>query len=193
MAWVAFDRAARAPSTDQRLRDRWKKIAAQIHADICTQGVDGVRGCFVQAYGSTRMDASLLLLPVVGFLPPADKRIRTTLRQIEKHLLVDGLLQRYETASGVDGLPPGPPQPSRWAHDGRPLQEITMDEEVFNISIRKFLKMVGVSSQREIEQAVARALQDGSISGGESFPATMTLEMPALKLRVEFDGEVKLQ
>jgi hypothetical protein len=68
-----------------------------------------------------------------------------------------------------------------------------MDEEVFNLSLRKFLKMVGVSSQREIEQAVARAIQDRAIAGTETFPATMTLEIPGLKLRVTFDGNVKLQ
>jgi hypothetical protein len=68
-----------------------------------------------------------------------------------------------------------------------------MDEEVFNISLRKFLKMVGVSSQREIEQAVARAVQEGSIAGTESFPATMTLEVAGVKLRAVFDGEIRLQ
>jgi hypothetical protein len=68
-----------------------------------------------------------------------------------------------------------------------------MDEEVFNISLRKFLKMVGVSSQREIEHAVEKAIQDGAVGGTESFPANMTLEIPALKLRVTFDGEIKLQ
>jgi hypothetical protein len=68
-----------------------------------------------------------------------------------------------------------------------------MDDEVFNLSLRKFLKTVGVSSQREIEQAVAKALQDGAVAGTETFPATMTLEIAGLKLRVTFDGEVKLQ
>jgi hypothetical protein len=68
-----------------------------------------------------------------------------------------------------------------------------MDEEAFNISIRKFLKMVGVSSQREIEQAVARAVADGTIKGTESFPAKMTLEIAGLKLNVPFDGEIRLQ
>jgi hypothetical protein len=68
-----------------------------------------------------------------------------------------------------------------------------VNEEVFNLSIRKFLKVVGVSSQRDIEQAVAKALQDGSIAGNETFPATMTLEVAGLKLRVQFDGEVKLE
>lgn len=68
-----------------------------------------------------------------------------------------------------------------------------MDDEVFNLSLRKFLKMVGVSSQRDIEQAVAKALQDGAISGSEAFPATMTLDIPGLKLRVDFQGEIRLQ
>ena len=68
-----------------------------------------------------------------------------------------------------------------------------MDEETFNISIRKFLKMVGVSSQREIEQAVAKAVADGSIAGTEAFPAHVTLEVAGLKLKVQFDGEIRLQ
>ena len=68
-----------------------------------------------------------------------------------------------------------------------------MDDEEFNLSLRKFLKMVGVSSQREIEQAVARALQERSIAGSETFPARMTLEIPGVKLLVHFDGEIRLQ
>lgn len=67
-----------------------------------------------------------------------------------------------------------------------------MNEETFNLSIRKFLKMVGVNSQREIEQAVAKATADRSISGTESFPARMTLEIAGLKLKVSFDGEINL-
>ena len=68
-----------------------------------------------------------------------------------------------------------------------------MDDEVFNLSLRKFLKTVGVSSQREIEQAVAKALQDQAITGSETLPATMTLEIPQLTLRITFHGELKLQ
>ena len=68
-----------------------------------------------------------------------------------------------------------------------------MNEEELNISIRKFLKMVGVSSQREIEHAVARALQEAAISGTESFPVRMTLEIAGLRLRAEFDGEIRLE
>jgi len=68
-----------------------------------------------------------------------------------------------------------------------------MNEEAFNISIRKFLKMVGVNSQRAIEQAVDKAIADGNISGTESFPATVTLEVTGLQMSVKFDGEIKLQ
>jgi hypothetical protein len=68
-----------------------------------------------------------------------------------------------------------------------------MNEETFNLSIRKFLKMVGVNSQREIERAVAKAIVDGHIAGTESFPALVTLEVAGLKLKVEFDGEIRLQ
>jgi hypothetical protein len=74
-----------------------------------------------------------------------------------------------------------------------PTHGVAMNEEEFNLSLRKFLKMVGVSSQREIEQAVAKAIESGSIAGSENFPAHMTLEIPGLKLRVQFDGEIRLQ
>ena len=67
-----------------------------------------------------------------------------------------------------------------------------MDEDAFNISIRKFLKMVGVSSQREIEQAVAKAVAAGAIAGTETLPAKMTLQIAGLKLDVQFDGEIRL-
>jgi hypothetical protein len=68
-----------------------------------------------------------------------------------------------------------------------------VNEEVFNLSLRKFLKMVGLNSQREIEQAVARAIAAGAITGTESFPAKMTLEIAGLKLDAHFDGEIKLR
>ena len=68
-----------------------------------------------------------------------------------------------------------------------------MNEETLNLSIRKFLKTVGVNSQRDIEQAVAKAIADGAIAGTENFPAQMTLEIAGLKLRVQFDGEIQLQ
>ena len=71
--------------------------------------------------------------------------------------------------------------------------EVVMDQETFNLSIRKFLKTVGVGSQREIEQAVAKAIAAGTIAGGEALPATMTLQIAGLRLEVRFDGEIKLQ
>ena len=68
-----------------------------------------------------------------------------------------------------------------------------MDQETFNLSIRKFLKMVGISSQREIEQAVAKAIADGASKGTEAYPAEVTLVVAGLKLNVKFDGEIRLQ
>jgi len=68
-----------------------------------------------------------------------------------------------------------------------------MNEETFNLSVRKFLKVVGINSQREIERAVAKAVADGSIAGSETFPATLTLDIAGLKLNVKFDGEIKLE
>jgi Family of unknown function (DUF6494) len=68
-----------------------------------------------------------------------------------------------------------------------------MNDETFNISIRKFLKMVGVNSQREIEQAVARGIASGAVQGSETLPATMRLEIAGLKLDVRFDGQIQLE
>jgi hypothetical protein len=73
------------------------------------------------------------------------------------------------------------------------LKGATMNEETFNLSLRKFLKMVGVSSQRDIEQAVAKALAEGRIQGNESFPARMRLTVGAIALDVEFDGQIRLE
>jgi GH15 family glucan-1,4-alpha-glucosidase len=110
MAWVAFDRAAselEAQTYDESGR-RWREIADEIHAEVCERGFDRDLDSFVQAYGSKQLDASLLLIPIVGFLPPEDPRIRGTLRAIEDRLLIDGeFLLRYETEHAGDGLPAG--------------------------------------------------------------------------------------
>jgi GH15 family glucan-1,4-alpha-glucosidase len=109
MAWVAFDRAVRSAEQfglDGPL-DRWREICATIHADVCRRGFDRELDSFVQAYDSKELDASLLLLPIVGFLPPEDARVRGTLRAIERRLLVDGFVLRYDSAATDDGLPPG--------------------------------------------------------------------------------------
>jgi GH15 family glucan-1,4-alpha-glucosidase len=109
MAWVAFDRAIRSAEQfglDGPL-DRWREVATAIHADVCRRGFDRELGSFVQAYDSKQLDASLLLLPQVGFLPPDDPRMRGTLQAIEQRLMVDGFLMRYDSAATDDGLPPG--------------------------------------------------------------------------------------
>ena len=107
MAWVAFDRAIKSAEQFglQGPLDRWREVAAAIHADVCRRGFDAELDSFVQAYGSKQLDASLLLLPNVGFLPADDPRVRGTLRAIERRLLVDGFVLRYDTASSDDGLP----------------------------------------------------------------------------------------
>ncbi|HEY1615260.1 MAG TPA: glycoside hydrolase family 15 protein [Rhizomicrobium sp.] len=107
MAWVAFDRAAKASDAGKRDAAHWKKLADEIHKQVCREGVDPERNCFVQCYGSTRLDASLLLLPIVGFIPAHDPRMKNTIREIERRLILGGLVLRYETESAVDGLPPG--------------------------------------------------------------------------------------
>ena len=100
MAWVAFDRAANEFRAERLNEEagRWHAIADEIHAEVCARGFDPELNSFVQAYGSKRLDASLLLLPLVGFLPATDPRVQATLRAIEETLLFDGeFVLRYET------------------------------------------------------------------------------------------------
>jgi GH15 family glucan-1,4-alpha-glucosidase len=109
MAWVAFDRAVKSV-LELGLEgpvERWQKVRDEIHADICRQAFDAELGSFVQAYGSKVLDASLLQLPLVGFLPSNDPRIVGTVHAIEHRLVHDGLVLRYDTGLTDDGLPPG--------------------------------------------------------------------------------------
>ena len=109
MAWVAADRMAKlsdhAPHAPPP--EHWRALRDTIHADVCRRGFDASRNTFVQAYGSNHLDASLLMIPLVGFLPPSDPRVRGTLAAIERELVRDGFVSRYTTETGVDGLPPG--------------------------------------------------------------------------------------
>jgi GH15 family glucan-1,4-alpha-glucosidase len=110
MSWVAFDRAANedAAGVFDESGQRWREIADEIHAEICERGFDTDLNSFVQAYGSKRLDASLLLIPLVGFLPASDPRIQGTLRAVEDKLLIDGeFVLRYEGENTGDGLPEG--------------------------------------------------------------------------------------
>ena len=109
MAWVAFDRTVRDA---ERFKlevplERWRQVRDHIHTTICEHGFDKSRNTFTQSFGGSELDASLLLIPVVGFLPPDDPRVRGTVAAIERELVVDGFVLRYQTKSGVDGLPPG--------------------------------------------------------------------------------------
>jgi GH15 family glucan-1,4-alpha-glucosidase len=110
MAWVAFDRAIRTVETQglDGPADRWRELREQIHREVCAHGFDEELGSFVQTYGAKELDASLLLIPLVGFLPASDARVRGTVEAVERELLQDGLVLRYRThEAGVDGLPPG--------------------------------------------------------------------------------------
>lgn len=109
MAWVAFDRAVKDAERYGLAGplDRWRQIRDAIHAQVCESGFDAQRNTFVQSYGCPHLDASLLLIPQVGFLPPDDPRVRGTIAAIERELVVDGLVRRYATETDVDALPAG--------------------------------------------------------------------------------------
>ncbi|HEV7612601.1 MAG TPA: glycoside hydrolase family 15 protein [Steroidobacteraceae bacterium] len=109
MAWVAFDRAIRDAEQDglEGPIERWRRVRDTIHAQVCDKGFDAHRNSFVQSYDSTYLDASLLLIPQVGFLPADDPRVVGTIAAIERGLMVDGLVLRYSTATHVDALPSG--------------------------------------------------------------------------------------
>jgi GH15 family glucan-1,4-alpha-glucosidase len=109
MAWVAFDRAVRSAEEFGLAApvDHWRRVRTTIHEEVCARGFDPAQNSFVQSYGVTALDASLLLIPMVGFLPPSDPRVRGTVASIEHRLIRDGLVLRYDSGTAVDGLPPG--------------------------------------------------------------------------------------
>jgi GH15 family glucan-1,4-alpha-glucosidase len=109
MAWVALDRAVRDAETYKLEAPlaRWRALRDEIHRVVCRDGFNDKKQAFTQYFGGDELDASLLMLPIVGFLPPDDPRVRSTLAAIERELIADGLVLRYRTESNVDGLPPG--------------------------------------------------------------------------------------
>jgi carbohydrate kinase (thermoresistant glucokinase family) len=109
MAWVALDRTVRDAERFklQAPLERWRQVRDHMHATICELGFDSSRNTFTQSFGSSELDASLLLMPLVGFLPPQDPRVRGTIAAIERELTVDGFVLRYRTKAGIDGLAPG--------------------------------------------------------------------------------------
>jgi GH15 family glucan-1,4-alpha-glucosidase len=111
MAWVAFDRAVKAMTMDPTALDtpinQLRESRDAVHAEVLAKGYHAERGSFVQCYGSSALDASLLMIPLVGFLPPDDPRVQGTMAAIQRELMPDGFVRRYETKGGVDGLPAG--------------------------------------------------------------------------------------
>jgi GH15 family glucan-1,4-alpha-glucosidase len=109
MCWVAFDRAIKAVENFGLSGpvDRWAAVRERIRADICRRGWDERKSSFVQYYGATALDASLLLIAEIGFLRPDDPRFAGTVAAVERELLVDGLVLRYRTEETPDGLPGG--------------------------------------------------------------------------------------
>lgn len=109
MAWVAFDRAVKAMEQGglEGPLDRWRALRQSVHDQVCREGFDASLNSFVQSYGSRHLDASLLMIPLVGFLPASDPRVRGTVDAIGRELLKDGFVARYRTDPEVDGLPVG--------------------------------------------------------------------------------------
>jgi GH15 family glucan-1,4-alpha-glucosidase len=111
MAWVALDRAIKAVELlgHEGPVDRWRGMRRELHDEVCREGYDSQRDAFVQYYGADHLDASLLQIPLVGFLPAGDPRVKGTVAAIQRELMVDGLVHRYppEGSQSVDGLPPG--------------------------------------------------------------------------------------
>ncbi|MGC2122299.1 MAG: glycoside hydrolase family 15 protein [Xanthobacteraceae bacterium] len=109
MAWVGFDRAIKSAETFglEGPIDKWRTLREEIYDEVCERGFNGKLGTFVQAYGSDQLDANLLMLPCVGFMPASDPRIESTVAAIEKQLLSDGFVLRYSTEEVADALPPG--------------------------------------------------------------------------------------
>jgi GH15 family glucan-1,4-alpha-glucosidase len=109
MAWVAVDRGIKSAEQFglEGPVERWRALRDTIHREVCSQGYDSNRGVFVQEYGGTALDAALLRVPLVGFLPPEDPRVIRTAEAIAKDLAVDGLILRYRAEEAPDGLPPG--------------------------------------------------------------------------------------
>jgi GH15 family glucan-1,4-alpha-glucosidase len=109
LAWVAFDRSIKSAENFGLTGpvERWRQIRQEIHDDVCRRGFNATLGTFTQSYGSEELDASLLQIPLVGFLPVDDPRVAGTVAAIEKHLMRQGFVERYKTSGDVDGLPEG--------------------------------------------------------------------------------------
>ncbi|HEV2549764.1 MAG TPA: glycoside hydrolase family 15 protein [Stellaceae bacterium] len=150
MAWVAFDRAVKIVEQAglHGPIEHWRELRKDIHAEVCTRGFDAQQNAFVQCYGSKELDAALLLMPHVGFLPPTDSRIIGTVKAVRRNLVQDGLVLRYRTERSDDGLPAGEGSflaCSFWLADALALiGERTAAEELFErlLSLRNDLGLL---------------------------------------------------
>jgi len=145
MAWVAFDRAIKSAETFglEGPLDEWRKLREEISDEVCAKGFDPQLGSFVQSYGAKALDASLLMLPAVGFMPVSDPRVKGTVAAIERRLLRNGFVMRYDTGEVDDGLPPGEGAflaCSFWLADVYTLQDRFADAE------RLFRRLVGLGN-----------------------------------------------
>ncbi|SAL43296.1 glycoside hydrolase family 15 protein [Caballeronia humi] len=145
MAWVAFDRALKSAEKFDLPGplDHWRELRAQIHADVCARSWNASMNSFVQSYDGDSLDASLLLIPLLGFLPPNDSRVTGTVHAIETDLTHDGLVKRYHTTETDDGLPPGEGTflaCSFWLVDNLALQG-RLDE-----AVEMFERLVGLAN-----------------------------------------------
>jgi GH15 family glucan-1,4-alpha-glucosidase len=153
MAWVAFDRTVRDAEHfdfDDAPLGRRKALCDRMHAEICERGFDKKRNTFTQSYGAPELDASLLMIPIVGFLPPDDPRVRGTVAAIERELMADGLVMRYPTESDVDGLPPGEGAflpCSFWLADNYALQGRTEEAEALFEKLLSLRNDVGLLAE----------------------------------------------
>jgi GH15 family glucan-1,4-alpha-glucosidase len=164
MAWVAFDRAVQAVERFGRdgPAERWRALADQIHGEVCARGFSQRRGAFTQSYGSDDLDASLLLMPLVGFLPASDPRVKGTVAAIERDLMVGGLVERYHARPEVDGLPEGEGAflaCSFWLVDNLVLQGRRKDAELLFERLLALRNDVGLLSE---EYDVAHQRQVGN-------------------------------
>src|SRR5665213_1524795 len=152
MAWVAFDRAIRSVEEfglDGPV-DRWRVVRDAIHEQVCDRGFDTSQNSFVQSYGASALDASLLLIPMVGFLPAQDYRVRGTLSAIEHNLIRDGFVLRYHTREGADGLPPGEGAflaCSFWLADNYVLQERLAEAKELFVRLMSLCNDVGLLAE----------------------------------------------
>jgi len=153
MAWVAFDRAIKSAEMFglEGPLDDWRGVRDEIRDDVCERGFDEKLGTFVQAYGSDQVDASLLLIPCVGFLPVSDSRVEKTIAFIERRLVRDGFVMRYSTEEVEDALPPGEGAflaSSFWLVDVYTLQERFDDAERLFQRLISLRNEVGLLSEQ---------------------------------------------